>query len=61
MSLGHPHGVRIDGPDFAELGRPFGFHGVRVDAPGALVPALDEALAAVRGGTTSILNVLLAE
>lgn len=53
------HGVTIDGPDYAELGRPFGFHGRRVDDPAALTDALREGLAAVQDGKMSILNVVL--
>ena len=53
------HGVHIDGPDYAELGKPFGFHGRRVESPGELKGALEGALTSVKNGTTSILNVVL--
>jgi len=53
------HGVHIDGPDYAELGRPFGFHGQRVENAGELKGALQGALASVKNGTTSVLNVVL--
>jgi acetolactate synthase I/II/III large subunit len=53
------HGVTIDGPDYAELGHPFGFHGQKVEDPGQLKGALTAALAAVKGGRTAILNIVL--
>jgi acetolactate synthase-1/2/3 large subunit len=53
------HGVDILGPDYAELGRPFGFHGARVQTRADLMPAFLESLAAVASGRTSILNVAL--
>jgi thiamine pyrophosphate-dependent acetolactate synthase large subunit-like protein len=53
------HGVHIDGPEYSELGKPFGFHGQRVEKPGELVGALKEGLAAIQSGKTSILNVML--
>ena len=53
------HGVHIDGPDYSELGQPFGFHGQRVEKPGELVGALKAGLASIQNGTTSILNVVL--
>ncbi len=53
------HGVHIDGPEYSELGKPFGFHGQRVEKPGELVGALKAGLAAIQSGKTSILNVVL--
>jgi thiamine pyrophosphate-dependent acetolactate synthase large subunit-like protein len=47
--------VAIDGPDYAELGRPFGFHGQKVELPGAIRAAMR----AVNDGKTAILNVVL--
>jgi thiamine pyrophosphate-dependent acetolactate synthase large subunit-like protein len=55
------HGVHIDGPDYAELGKPFGFSGERVENPEDLVAALRNGLAAVKGGKTHILNVVLTD
>lgn len=51
------HGVKIDAPDFAGFGSHFGFHGAKVETLGALKPALQAALASVKGGRTAILNV----
>jgi acetolactate synthase-1/2/3 large subunit len=53
------HGVHIDGPDYSELGKPFGFHGERVARPAELEPALARALNAVAGGKSAILDVVL--
>jgi acetolactate synthase I/II/III large subunit len=53
------HGVHIDGPDYAELGKPFGFPGWRVERPGELPDAIAGGLKAVAGGKTAILNVVL--
>jgi acetolactate synthase-1/2/3 large subunit len=53
------HGVTIDGPDYAELGKPFGFFGTKVEEPAELKSAIQKALAAVQGGTSAILNVVL--
>ena len=52
------HGVTIDGPDYAELGKPFGFHGQRVDRPGELKGAIRTAMRAVEDGRTAILNLV---
>jgi acetolactate synthase I/II/III large subunit len=71
MRMGHVHhypdgasvskdlhyGVTIDGPDYAQLGTHFGFHGQRVEALAELDGALQKALAATRSGRTAILNV----
>jgi acetolactate synthase-1/2/3 large subunit len=55
------HGVAIDGPDYAELGRPFGFHGQKVDKPGELPDAVRGAMRAVQDGKSAILNVALSQ
>jgi acetolactate synthase-1/2/3 large subunit len=52
-------GVSIDGPDYEQLGSHFGFHGQRVEKLAELKGALQGALAATKGGNTSILNVLV--
>lgn len=53
------HGVDIPGPDYAELVRPFGGHGERVEEPGRLRDALREAQAAVDAGRVAIVDVVL--
>jgi thiamine pyrophosphate-dependent acetolactate synthase large subunit-like protein len=53
------HGVTIDGPDYAELGKPFGFDGQRVEKPAELPGAIRNAMRAVDDGKTAILNVVL--
>jgi acetolactate synthase I/II/III large subunit len=53
------HGVHINGPEYSDLGKPFGFHGQRVEKAGELVGALKAGLASIQNGTTSILNVML--
>ena len=55
------HGVAIDGPDYAELGRPFGFPGQKVERPAELPDAIRTALREVEGGKTAILNVVLSQ
>ena len=55
------HGVTIDGPDYAELGKPFGFHGQKVEKPAELAGAIRAAMRAVQDGKTAILNVLLSQ
>ena len=55
------HGVTIEGPDYAELGKPFGFHGKKVDKPAELPEAIRNAMRAVEGGNTAILNVVLSQ
>jgi acetolactate synthase-1/2/3 large subunit len=52
-------GVSIDGPEYAELGSHFGFHGQRVEKLAELKGALAAALAATTAGKTSILNVVV--
>lgn len=54
-------GVDIDAPDFAEAGKPFGFHGETVNDPGRLRAALTDALAVVTSGRTAIVNVMLSQ
>jgi acetolactate synthase I/II/III large subunit len=51
------YGVTIDGPEYQDLGSHFGFHGQRVEKLADLKGALQGALAATKGGKTSILNV----
>jgi thiamine pyrophosphate-dependent acetolactate synthase large subunit-like protein len=53
------HGVTIDGPDYAELGRPFGFYGRKVETAAELPGAIRDALRAVNNGNSAILNVVL--
>jgi len=53
------HGVTIDGPDYAEFGKPFGFHGQKVERPAELTGAIRTAMRAVESGKTAILNVVL--
>jgi thiamine pyrophosphate-dependent acetolactate synthase large subunit-like protein len=55
------HGVAIDGPDYAELGKPFGFPGQKVERPAELPDAIKGALREVEGGKTAILNVVLSQ
>ena len=53
------HGVNIEGPDYSELGKPFGFSGRRVEMPNQLMGALHEGLSDVKNGKTFILDVVL--
>jgi acetolactate synthase-1/2/3 large subunit len=53
------HGMAIEGPDYAELGKPFGFHGQKVERPAELPGAIRAAMLAVNDGKTAILNVVL--
>jgi thiamine pyrophosphate-dependent acetolactate synthase large subunit-like protein len=53
------HGVAIDGPDYAELGKPFGLPGQKVERPAELAGAIRAAMREVGGGKTAILNVVL--
>jgi acetolactate synthase-1/2/3 large subunit len=53
------HGYHIEGPDYSELGRPFGFFGRRVERCAELAPALADALAAVNSGRSAVLDVVL--
>lgn len=54
-----PHGWKIEGPDYHELGRELGAHGAKVESVGALADAFRGALAATKEGRTAILNVVL--
>jgi acetolactate synthase-1/2/3 large subunit len=51
------YGVKIDGPSYSELGKPFGFHGQKVEKPAELKGAIEAALAANKAGKTAILDV----
>ena len=53
------YGATIGGPDYSQLGAPFGAWGKKVDDPAQLVPAIKEAHAATKEGRTAILNVVL--
>ena len=53
------HGVTIDGPDYADLGKPFGLPGQKVERPAELPGAIRTAMRAVSDGKTAILNVVL--
>jgi acetolactate synthase I/II/III large subunit len=55
------HGVTIEGPDYAELGKPFGFHGQKVQRPAELPDAVRNAMRAVNDGKSAILNVVLSQ
>jgi acetolactate synthase I/II/III large subunit len=52
-------GSKLNGPDYAELGAPFGLHGERVEQSEKLKGALQTALKTVQGGTTAILNIIV--
>jgi acetolactate synthase-1/2/3 large subunit len=51
------HGVHINGPNYEELGAPFGLAGQRVEKLGELKAALQSGLNSVKNGKTAILNV----
>jgi acetolactate synthase-1/2/3 large subunit len=53
------YGVHIDGPDYAEFAKPFGFWGRKVERLEALAAALPEALTALQDGKSAILNVAI--
>jgi acetolactate synthase-1/2/3 large subunit len=53
------HGVHIDGPDYAELAKPFGLFGQKVEKLAELPGAVQSALKAMKDGKTAILNVCL--
>jgi acetolactate synthase-1/2/3 large subunit len=57
MSVGH----EITELDYAELAKPFGFYGRRVEALVDLPDALNEAYAATLEGRSAIVNVILDE
>ena len=58
---GRSHGETIAGFDYEEVAQHFGGFGIRVEAAGELASALKEAHAAVMGGRTAIVNVVLTE
>ena len=53
------YGVDIDGPEYHELGRHFGFGGAKVETVAALGPALSHAIAETKAGRTALLNVVM--
>ena len=55
------HGLAIDAPDYAELGKPFGFPGQKVERPAELPGAIRTAMREVESGKTAILNVVLSQ
>jgi acetolactate synthase-1/2/3 large subunit len=54
-----PYGWKITGPEYHELGRHFDLHGVKVERVDQLAGAFREALAAMKDGKASIMNVML--
>ena len=55
------YGVAIDGPDYSDAARMAGGYGRRVENAADLKDALREAIAAVNGGRTAILNVVVTD
>jgi thiamine pyrophosphate-dependent acetolactate synthase large subunit-like protein len=55
----YSYGVKINGPRYDELGKPFDFHGQRVEKAADLAAALKSALAANKKGKTAILDVMV--
>jgi acetolactate synthase-1/2/3 large subunit len=53
------YGVDIKGPEYSELGKPFGFQGQRVEKAAELPGSLKNGLDSIRNGQTYILNVVL--
>ena len=53
--VGHP----VTEFEYSDLMKPFGGVGLRVEDPAELKPALQKALAAVKGGKTALLNVMV--
>ena len=53
------HGVEIAAPRYEDLGSHFGFFGASARTTAELRVAMRDALAAVAGGRTAILNVSL--
>jgi thiamine pyrophosphate-dependent acetolactate synthase large subunit-like protein len=53
--MGHP----ITEFDYAELAKPFGAFGAKVESPAELPDVLAQAFAAVAEGRSALLNVLL--
>lgn len=58
---GRSHGEAISGFDYEEVANHFGGFGLRVEAAAELPSALRQAHAAVMGGRTAIVNVVLGE
>ena len=58
-STGNFYGVNINGPEYTDLARMFGFHGERVERADDLQPTLQAALRAMESGRTAILNVIV--
>jgi thiamine pyrophosphate-dependent acetolactate synthase large subunit-like protein len=58
---GRSHGETIAGFDYEAVASPLGGFGIRVDSAGELPSALRQAHAAVAGGRTAIVNVVLTE
>ena len=56
-SSGIFYGTKINGPDYSELGRPFGFGGRCVSKASELKDAIGDAMKDVTAGKTAILNV----
>jgi acetolactate synthase I/II/III large subunit len=55
------HGVHIDGPDYAELAKPFGMYGQKVETLGELKGAIENGLKANKEGRSAILNISLTQ
>ena len=55
------YGVHIENPDYSDLAKWTGGVGHRVSKPAEIKDKLAEAYAAVQGGKTSIVNVMLNE
>jgi acetolactate synthase-1/2/3 large subunit len=53
------YGGQITEFDYAELAKPFGAFGRKVDKAADLLPAIKDALAATKAGKTAILNVMV--
>ena len=45
--------MTIDGPDYAEFGKPFGCHAQKVEKPAELAGAILSAMRAVENGKTA--------
>ena len=54
-----PYGWRIKGPEYHEFASHFDMHGAKVESVAELAGAMRDALAAMAGGKTAILNVVL--
>ncbi len=53
-------GTTMVNPDFAAVARAYGFHGERVEATEAFIPAFQRALTSVRSGTGAVLSLAIA-